>query len=116
MHPATTGKTLVHNLWEAIRLGDRQKQGASFSPAFQINHADGTNGGRAEELLMPVAVKRFTLSNLHVTHAPGLLVARYRANVVVLKNGKELRAPPGNRITTFVWNGAAWHVVSTVDF
>ncbi len=114
--PAPTAKRLVIRFFVLVAHKDRPGLERFLSPAFQVQRADGSGSGRSQYLANLPSVTKFFLSQLTVTQTDGVLVARYRARVEGLVNGKPYTPGFAPRLSVFSWSGTRWQLVAHANF
>jgi hypothetical protein len=114
--PAPTAKRLVIRFFVLVAHKDRPGLDRFLSPAFQVQRADGSGGGKRQYLANLPTVRRFFLSHVTVTQTDGVLVAGYRARVEGLVNGKPYTPGFAPRLSVFSWSGTRWQLVAHANF
>jgi len=90
---------------------------AFLSPQFLIQRADGTSATRASYLAGAVTnIKSFTITDVQATQRKDVLVVRYTAETDQIVDGQAYKKTPAPRLSTFVWNGKAWTLISHANF
>ena len=87
-----------------------------LSPSFQLQGADGGYLGRDEFLANPSQVQSYDLSNVRVTRAGNVIVARYDVAAVVTINGVPQSRAPAPRLSVFTKGKHGWQMVAHANF
>jgi hypothetical protein len=114
--PAPTAKRLLIRFFVLVVQKDRRGLDSLLSRGFQAQRADGSGGGKARYLANLPTVRKFFLSNLTATRSGDVLVARYRARVEGLLNGKPYTPGFAPRLSVFSWSGERWQLDAHANF
>lgn len=87
-----------------------------LAPAFQLQRADGSHATKAEYLTNPATVTSFRLLDVQASQTAGSIVVRYEADITGVLNGRAYAPGPAPRLSTFVWNGSRWQLLSHANF
>lgn len=87
-----------------------------LSPAFLLQRADGTYATKAQYLKAVTNITHFTITDVKATIQGSTLVARYTATAEQVVEGKAYKKDPAPRLSTFVWAGGAWRLISHANF
>ena len=115
-NPAGTAKQLVNRFFVLLERKDRAGLRRFLSPAFQVQRADGSGGGKKEYLANLPTINRFDITRLHATRAGATLVVRYLAEVEGIVNGKAYKPGPAPRLSVFAWTGKRWQLAAHANF
>ena len=115
-NPTHTAGQLVNRFFVLIAHKDRAGLETFLSPAFQVQRADGSGGGKKPYLANLATVEGFHITELRATQAGGTLVARYLADVQGLVNGKPYSPGAAPRLSVFTWNGQRWQLAAHANF
>jgi hypothetical protein len=115
-NPTGTGKQLVNRFFFLLAHKDRARLQRFLSPAFQVQRADGSGGGKKEYLANLATINRFDITRLRATQAGTALVVRYLAEVEGVVNGKPYKPGPAPRLSVFAWNGKRWQLAAHANF
>ena len=115
-NPTAAAKPLVVRFFTLLQNRDIVGLGRLLSPAFQVQRADGSAGGRLKYMENLPVVDKFYLSNLFATQAGSTLVVRYLARVEGRINGKPYTPGPAPRLSVFAWNGTRWQLAAHANF
>ena len=115
-NPTSTGKQLVNRFFVLLVRKDRVALRRFLSPAFQVQRADGSGGGKKAYLANLPTVNQFQIAELRATRARATLVVRYLAQVQGVINGKPYKPGPAPRLSVFAWNGTRWQLAAHANF
>jgi hypothetical protein len=117
-HPGPTAiaKRLVNHFFVLLVHKDRPALEHFLSPAFQVERADGSGGGKRQYLASLPTVTKFELSKFTATRTGSVLVARYLARIEGVVNGKPYTPGFAPRLSVFSWNGKRWQIVAHANF
>jgi hypothetical protein len=115
-NPARTAGQLVNRFFNLLAHKDRAGLQGFLSPAFQLQRADGSGGGKRAYLANLATIEEFHITELRATQAGGTLVARYLADVKGVVNGKPYSPGPAPRLSVFDWNGRRWQLAAHANF
>jgi hypothetical protein len=114
--PTATAKQLVNRFFVLLAHKDRARLQRFLSPAFQVQRADGSGGGKKEYLANLATINRFDITRLRATQARVALVVRYLAEVEGVVNGKPYKPGPAPRLSVFAWSGKRWQLAAHANF
>lgn len=114
--PAVEGRKLAARFLTLLKGTSTPALKAFLSPAFLLQRADGTSATRAEYLKAVTNVKSFVITDVKATQQGGTLAVRYTAETDQIVDGVAYKKTPAPRLSTFVWNGRAWTLMSHANF
>jgi len=115
--PAVEGRKLASRFLTLLKGTSTPALKAFLSPAFLLQRADGTSATRSEYLAGAVTnVKSFVITDVKATQQGGTLAVRYTAETDQIVDGVAYKKTPAPRLSTFVWNGRAWTLMSHANF
>jgi hypothetical protein len=115
-NPTITAKRLVNHFFVLLAHKDRAELQQFLSPAFQVQRADGSGGGKKEYLANLATINQFHITQLRATQAHATLVVRYLAEVKGVVNGKPYTPGPAPRLSVFAWSGKRWQLAAHANF
>jgi hypothetical protein len=115
-NPTGTAKRLVDRFFVLLAHKDRAGLDRFLSPAFQVQRADGSGGGKKAYLANLATIHKFHITQLRARQAGAALVVRYLARVEGVVNGKPYTPGPAPRLSVFVWNGERWQLAAHANF
>ena len=115
-NPTRTAQRLVNRFFVLLVHKDRAELQHFLSPAFQVQRADGSGGGKKEYLANLATINHFHITQLRATQARGTLVVRYLAEVKGVVNGKPYTPGPAPRLSVFAWTGKRWQLAAHANF
>ena len=107
---------LVSEFFELLQARDYDGLADYLSPAFQLQRADGTHATKEEYLADPSEVEDFEILDVEGTRVGDVRVIRSSFVAKETINGQEVSTDPAPRLSTFVWNGERWQIVSHANF
>jgi hypothetical protein len=110
------GTVLVGRFFDLLQARDATGLAKFLSPSFQLQGADGGYLGRDEFLANPSQVQSYDLSNVRVTRAGNVIVARYDVAAVVTINGVPQSRAPAPRLSVFTKGKHGWQMVAHANF
>jgi hypothetical protein len=115
--PAVEGKKLASQYLSLLKGKATPALKAFLSDGFLIQRADGTSADKKTYLSGTVTnIKTFTISGVQATLTGDVLVVRYTATTDQIVEGKEYKKDPAPRLSTFLWTGKTWQLVSHANF
>jgi hypothetical protein len=115
-NPAGTARQLVTRFFGLVAHKERVGLERFLSPAFQLERADGSGGGKKAYLANLPTVDEFHIMQLRATQAGATLVVRYLARVEGVVNGEPFTPGPAPRLTVFAWDGERWQLAAHANF
>jgi len=110
------GTELVEKFFNLLVDKDTKGLAKFFSPAFQIQRADGSYLNREEYLDNPATVESYEISNLRATKAGNVYVVRYDVVADVTIDGVRQSGDPAPRLSVFVKGKKGWQIVAHANF
>jgi hypothetical protein len=115
-HPTRAARRLIHRYFALVHHKNVAGLQRFLSPAFQVERADGSGGEKAAYLKDLPTIRHFRIRRVHGTQAGAVLVARYRAIIKGVLNGRTYAPGPAPRLSFFDWTGRRWQIAGHANF
>ena len=102
------GTLLVERFFDSLQARDSAALAKILAPAFLLQGADGGVLDREDFLANPSQVESYDLTNVRVTCAGKVIVARYDVAAVVNINGVPQSRAPAPRLSVFAKGEHGW--------
>ena len=112
----TKGTALVERFFDALQERDATALAKVLAPAFLLQGANGGVLDRDDFLANPSQVQSYDLTNVRVTRAGKVIVARYDVAAVVTINGVAQSRAPAPRLSVFAKGENGWQLVAHANF
>jgi hypothetical protein len=109
-------KALISEFFELVQAEDLEGLDEYLSPAFQLQRADGSHATKDEYLANPAVIEDFEIVDVEGTRVGDVRVIRSSFVAIETINGRPVSTEPAPRLSTFVWNGERWQIVSHANF
>jgi hypothetical protein len=107
---------LISEFFELLQARDYAGLDDYLSPAFQLQRSDGSHATKEEYLENPSVVEDFDIVEVEGTRVGDVRVIRSSFVAIETINGRPVSTEPAPRLSTFVWNGNRWQIVSHANF
>jgi Domain of unknown function (DUF4440) len=107
---------LISEFFELVQAEDLEGLEEYLSPAFQLQRADGSHATKDEYLENPAVIEDFEIVDVEGTRVGDVRVIRSTFIAIETINGRPVSTEAAPRLSTFVWNGERWQIVSHANF
>jgi hypothetical protein len=114
--PAETGGVLVNEFLTLLQKKDTAGLQTFLSDGFMLQRADGSFTVKAQYLGNLPNIGPYTISDVSANQAGNSLVVRWLLTVEEVIDGKVYNSTPAPRLSTFVWSGGEWRMLSHANF
>jgi hypothetical protein len=111
-----TGSDLVNQYITLLANKDQAGLAAFLSDGFMIQRADGSFDSKDNYLKAFPDIGKFRITDVTAKQAGGSLVVRWYLTVDEVINGETYSTAPAPRLSTFVWGGSSWQLLSHANF
>lgn len=115
--PNATGRELAAQFIDILKRKDRDALGKFLAGAFQIQRADGTSADRTEYLAADINISSADLGDeVEAIQEGNTLTVRWSVKLKETVDGKPTSEVFAPRLSTFIWEGGAWALLSHANF
>lgn len=115
--PVATGRELATEFLTILADEDLTALDAFLDPSFQLQRADGSGATKVEYLENPAKVQAFELGPTVIAVQSGdVLTVRWSVIIDETINGKQIEKGEAPRLSSFVWRGDRWRLLSHANF
>ncbi|MFN8584253.1 MAG: nuclear transport factor 2 family protein [Dehalococcoidia bacterium] len=114
--PDEVGQQLVTKYMTLLQQKDTAQLRTFLSDAFLIQRADGSWSTKDEYLKNLPEIREYTVQSITAKQDGPVLTVKWALEVDQTINGQLYRGDPAPRLSSFVWDGAEWHLASHANF
>jgi len=114
--PEVTGQRLADRYMTLLQKKDRAGLEEFLSPAFIIQRADGSSATKEQYLANLPEIREYVIRGVAARQDGPVLTVKWELVVDQTINGQTYKGDPAPRLSTFLWDGAEWHLVAHANF